>query len=239
MRFKHSFLLLVFTFLSALTVSAQSNCAITLDHIPAAAELHGFQLGMTMEQVKARVPPIVFGRVDHFGGSKTSINPAFDPRFDKASFDGVRTISLTFLDGRLIELWIGYDASFKWQKLDDFVAGISKALNLPATWQPKGRGEQISCNGLQISAAMLAGSPSLRLADTTAEQTLTSRMEAAANAEEETETDSSIVIGDKHSKLFYSSGCPGVDEVSVANRVVFKDIEEAQKAGYKLAKTCH
>ena len=240
MHLKNFCRLLVITFLSALTVGAQGNCAITPDQIPTAAELHGFRLGMTMEQVRARVPPVVFGRTDQFGVSRTSINPAFDSRFDQSAFAGVRTISLTFLDGQLIELWIGYDSSFKWQKFDEFLAGISKALNLPASWDAKSRGEQISCAGLRVSAAMMAGSPSLRLVNTVAEQTVTSRMEVAANAEEEAEAEAEpSTVGDKQSKLFYPPGCSGAPEVSAANRIVFPDIEAAQKAGYKLAKTCH
>src|SRR5688500_201842 len=95
-------------------VNAQeSTCTLKLDQLPNASELYGFRLGMTMDQLKARVPPVVFGRTDQFGLSKTSINPHFDSRFDASSFDGVRTVSFNFLDGRLIELWIGYDAGFK------------------------------------------------------------------------------------------------------------------------------
>jgi hypothetical protein len=180
---------------------------------------------------------VVFGHTNQFGVSRTSINPAFDSRFDQSAFAGVRTISLTFLDGQLTELWIGYDSSFKWQKFDEFLAGISKALNLPANWEAKSRGEQISCAGLRVSAAMMAGSPSLRLVNTVAEQTVSSRVEVAANAEEEAEAEPSTV-GDKQSKLFYPAGCAGAAEVSAANRIVFPDLEAAQKAGYKLAKTC-
>ncbi len=229
--------LILFLFLSALSVAAQeTTCTLKLDQWPTAPELHGFRLGMTTDQVKTRVPPIVFGRTNQFGLSKTSINPDFDPKFDKASFEGVRTVSLSFLDGRLMELWLGYDSSFKWQKLDDFVAGLSKTLNLPATWQVKGRGQQITCQGIQLAASMVAGSPSIRITDITAEQTLTSRMEEAANAEEESEAAQSILIGDQHTKLYYRPDCPGANDVNTANRMIFKNIDEARKAGYKPAK---
>jgi hypothetical protein len=49
----------------------------------------------------------------------------------------VRTISFEFLDDRLISLWIGYNGSFKWQSMDEFLPDISKALNIPNTWEPK------------------------------------------------------------------------------------------------------
>ena len=231
--------LLFFIFTSAFSVAAQeAKCSIKLAELPNVPELHGFYMGMTTDQVKERVPPIVLGQTNQFGLSRTSINPDFDSRFDKASFEGVRTVSLDFLDGRLIELWIGYDSSFKWQKLEEFIAGISKALKVPERWQAKGRGQQLSCDGLQLFASMVAGSPGIRIKDTGAEQTLTSRMEEAANAADEAEAAQSSIAGDKHSKLFYPPDCAGANDISAANRIVFKDAEEALKAGYKLAKSC-
>src|SRR5687768_12167109 len=189
-------------------VTAQeAPCTLKLEQLPSASELHGFRLGMTIDQVKARVPPVVFGRTDQFGLSRTSINPHFDSRFDAASFDGVRTVSLSFLDGRLFEIWIGYDTGFKWQKLEDFVAGFGKALGLPGKWHAKGRGQLMSCDGVEIFASMVGGSPGLRLTDTAAEHTLTSRREAAANAEEEAEAAEGEIIGDKQTKLYYPPGC--------------------------------
>ena len=235
---KPFFFLIVLVGVCTLTVRAQDKCVITPDKLPAAAELHGFRLGMTMEEVRTHVPPVVFGRIDPYGLSKTSINPSFDSRFDQTSFAGVRTVSLIFLDGRLMELWIGYDGSFKWQKFDEFVSGMSKSLNLPNVWQAKARGQQINCEGLQISALMMAGSPSLRLTDTVGEKTLTSRRQAAADAEEETEGLPTKVLADKHSKLFYPANCEGADDIGAENLVIFKDAAEALKAGYKLAKNC-
>jgi hypothetical protein len=235
---KTFFFLIVLVALCALTVRSQDKCVLTPDKLPAAAELHGFRLGMTTEEVRAHVPPVVFGRLDPYGISKTSINPSFDSRFDQVRFAGVRTVSLIFLDGRLMELWIGYDGSFKWQKFDEFVSGMSKSLSLPDAWQAKPRGQQINCEGLQIVAAMLAGSPSLRLTDTAGEKTLTSRRQAVADAEEETEGQPTKVLADKHSKLFYPANCEGVDDIGAENLVIFKDAAEALKAGYKLAKNC-
>src|ERR1700674_5062245 len=90
--------LLVLTLGAVTTASAQqSACSAKIDQLSDEPELRGFHLGMTYDQVKARVPPIQFGRADEFGVAKTSINPAFGPQFDKASFADVRTISLDFL----------------------------------------------------------------------------------------------------------------------------------------------
>src|SRR5437867_9885711 len=140
-------LLLAGLFSVSIAPAQQSNCSIRLDRLPDASELRGFHLGMTYDQVKSRVPQIRFGRADEFGVSKTSISPFFDPSFDKASFADVRTISLDFLDGKLVALWIGYENTLKWQKLDEFVSGMSKSLKLPAAWQPKRGGHELRVDG--------------------------------------------------------------------------------------------
>src|SRR5260370_32119982 len=130
-------LLVVVCFTPIVTPAQQPNCSLKLDQLSDSPELRGFHLGMTYDQVKARVPIIQFGSADQFGVAKTSINPYFDPRFESAGFADVRTISLDFLDGRLVTLWIGYQSTFKWTTLDELVPGISQCLNLPSKWPPK------------------------------------------------------------------------------------------------------
>jgi hypothetical protein len=240
-----SWLLLGATLLSVLSgatpIQAQTaQCSMKLSELPPSAELLGFQLGMTGEQVKIRVPQIVFGPTDAFGVSRTTINPDFDPRIDKAVFAGVRTISLDFLDNRLSSLWLGYESSFKWQTVPDFVAGISQSLRLPDAWEPwKSRGSRIRCSNFQITLSMVAGGASFHLIDETAEQTIATRREAkdqealAAEAEGEDE-----IIADKQSRVYYSGPCKPASDLKETNRVLFKTTEEAEKAGYKAAKHC-
>jgi hypothetical protein len=203
--------------------------------LPESAELRGFRVGMTFEQAKARVPQIQLAHPDEFGVAKISINPYFDPSFDKNTFADVRTISLDFLDGRLVSLWIGYEGTFKWQTLDAVVAGFSKALTLPADWQSKRGGRQLSCNGFTVLASMIAGSPSVRISEDAAQETIATRREEAAAAAEAAEA---MVIGDRQTKLYYPSDCSAVSGVKESNRIKFKDKDEAEKAGFKLAKDC-
>ena len=142
-------------------------CKVSLSALPAAPELKGFHLGMTMEQAKTHVPQIVFGRTDLLGSSKTTINPGFDPRIDKSRFQDVRSISLDFLDGRLVSLWIGYDSNFKWTGIPEFVAGISQSLSLPNAWiEWKVRGRQMRCADFELTVTTIAQSPSFRIVDT-------------------------------------------------------------------------
>jgi hypothetical protein len=225
--------------LAVIATAQQPTCSVKLDQVSEASELRGFRLGMTYEQVKARVPQVSFPPPDQFGVAKTTINPAFDPSFDKPSFEGVRTISMDFLDGKLVTLWIGYDGSFKWQKFDEFVAGMSKALNLPSLWPSKGRGQELTCADSSAFASMIAGSPALRITNEAAQETIaTRRAEAQAAAEAAKAAADAVVIGDTRTKLYYPNDCDDVDSLPAANRVSFKDKDEAERAGYKRAKVC-
>ena len=69
-----------------LAQSASAQCTKKISELPAAPELLGFHLGMTKEQIKARVPQTRFGHADPFGVSKTTINPYFDETIDKTKF---------------------------------------------------------------------------------------------------------------------------------------------------------
>lgn len=197
-------------------------------------------MGMTTAQVKARIPQVEFGRENEFGLSKTSINPAWDPRIDKDAFAGVRTISLDFLDGRLTSLWFGYDNSFKWQTIPGFVKGISESLRLPDLWTSwKYRGQQLQCPDFQMTVTTVADSPSFHIIDATAEQRLTARREAKEEQESAGEDGwPEGIVADKQAKIYYPEGCLPAKEIKEANRAVFTSIEEAQKTGYKLAKQC-
>ena len=230
---KASFWLILATLGAAKALPAQTSlCTTKIDQLPKVAELRGFHLGMTNDQVKARVPQIHFGPADQFGVAKISINPGYDRSFDQASFADVRTISLDFLDARLVDLWIGYESTFKWQSLDEFVNGISKALNLPAAWPVKRGRRQLMCDGFSVSASLVAGSPGIRITDEPAQETIATRREEAAAAAE------ALVVGDLRNKTYYPSDCDGRDAIPAPSRVTFKDKDEAEKAGYKLAKDC-
>jgi hypothetical protein len=227
----------------AMQVNAQSStCSMKLADLPPSAELFGFQLGMTTEQVKARLPHIAFGAIDAFGVSRTTTNPDFTSDLDKTAFAGVRTISLDFLDNRLSSLWLGYEGSYKWQTVPDFVAGISQSLHLPNAWESwKLRGSRIRCADFQITLSMVAGGASFHLIDETAEQTIAARRETKAQEEiaaAEGESEVSEIIGDRQSKVYYSDACRPATELKDTNRISFKNTEEAEKAGYKAAKKC-
>lgn len=234
---------LILVLLIPFGVRAQNGCRTKIAELPESAELRGFRLGMTMEQVKARVPQVVFGPTDPLGTSKTTINPYFDPRIDKAGFADIRSVSLDFVDGRLVSLWIGYEETFKWTSVEDYVTGISKALSVPAGWAAwKGRGQQLRCGDFEMTVSMVARGPSFRIFDLAADETLTARRTAAEEAKEATveeeSTESEEIVGDKKNKIYYPANCQPATEITGTNRVVFETVESAEKAGYKRANNC-
>jgi hypothetical protein len=229
-----NFALLIVALLCACATATgqQRTCSLKLDELKEAPELLSFHLGMTLDEVKARVPLAQFGRADQFGVVKTTINPHFDPRFDRIIFADVRTVSFDFLDGKLVTLWIGYEESFKWPRLDEFVANFGKSLGLPADWPPKQPGRQITCDGFSVFASIIAAGPSIRITDEKAQETIATRREEAAEAAE------AEVFANSQTKNYYPSDCSAREDIPAAAKIVFKNKEEAEKAGYKLAKDC-
>lgn len=236
--------------LLAISLPVSAQCTQKIATLPAAPELFGFRLGMTKDDIRALVPQAEFPRSDPFGVAKTTINPHFDPKIDQAKYKGVRSISLDLLDSQLTSLWIGYDNTYKVQDIDEFVKSITASLQLNGTWSSwRSRGQQLRCGDFQLIVTTLAGGPSLRLLDFGAEDTIAARRqakeeqdalaaEAAANGEDGEEA-ATEVIGDKQTKTYYPNGCQPAKEISETNRAVFKSPEEAEKAGFKLAKNCH
>jgi hypothetical protein len=90
----------------------------------------------------------------------------------------------------------------------------------------------LHCDGFTIAVSLIAGSPSVRLSDDAADETIAQRREAVAAAAE------ARVTGDKISKLYYPADCEAAENIPAQNRAVFKNKEEAEQAGYKLAKGC-
>ena len=105
------------------------------------------------------------------------------------------------------------------------------------------------CADFQLIVSTLAGGPSLRLLDFAADETIGERRqakeeqdaaaEATAAAGGENGEPAAEIVGDKQTKTYYPNGCQPAKEIAEANKAVFKTAEEAEKAGFKLAKNCH
>jgi hypothetical protein len=217
-----------------------------MSELPAAPELLGFRLGMTKEQIKARIPQTKFGHPDPFGVTKTTINPYFDETIDKSKLESVRSISLDLVDDKLTSIWIGFDDTFKAHTADEFVKLISQSLQVDGSWSSRSRGQQLRCADFQLTVTTVAGGPSFRLVDTAADDLIAQRRvakeeqdsmaEAGAASEND---DAAEIIADKKSKTYYPNGCQPSKQIDEANKVTFKTATEAEKAGFKAAKNCH
>lgn len=226
--------------------SVPAQCTKRINELPAAPELLGFRLGMTKEQIKTHVPQTKFGSTDHFGVSKTTINPYFDETIDKSKFGGVRSISLDLVDDKLTSIWIGFDSTYKAHTAEEFIKQLTESLQVDGTWATRSRGQQLRCADFQLTVTTVAGGPSFRLLDMAADDLVAERRQAKeeqdslAEAGATTEnTEPAEIIADKKSRTYYPNGCQPEKEISEANKMLFKTAAEAEKAGFKAAKNCH
>ena len=236
---------LIIAFLVATPLGGHAQCTQKISDLPAAPELFGFHLGMTKEQVTALVPQIHFGKTDHFGVAKTTINPGFDSKMDASKFSDVRSISLEMLDDRLTSIWIGFEETYKIQDINAFAEAVSKSLQLPNAWSNyRGRGQQMRCADFQVTATTVARAPSLRLIDLSADETIAARRQTKEEQDAAAETtvngtnDDVSVVADKKTKTYYPSTCDAAKQISADDRLTFKTPAEAEKAGFKIGKGC-
>jgi hypothetical protein len=168
---------------SYVAVGQESKCAVKLADLPPAAELRGFRVGMTVEQVKARLPKLQVRPADEFGVTSFNIFPDYESGIDKTVFEGVRSVSLDVLDGRVFSVWIGYDKTFKWQTIDEYVAGITAALKLSNSWRSKFRTRLLDCADFTVAIIPVGESPSIKIIDKAAKELLDKRQAAKEEAQ--------------------------------------------------------
>ena len=232
---------------SICSIDTYGQCTQKLADLPAANELMGFRLGMTKEEVKKLVPQTVFRKNDDFGVSKTTINPHFDSTIDSTRFEGVRSVSLDFLDDHLFSLWIGFDETYKVHALDQFAKVISQSLRIPEAWTPwRSGGKQMRCADFYVTLQTVARGPSFRILNVLADDTIAARRQAKEDKDaamaavaESRSTEIPQVTGDRTTKTYYPNGCEAAKEVTAENRLVFKSVEDAEKAGFKVSKRCN
>ncbi len=180
-KLSHALILLM---ICASAAAAQDGkCTLKLAELAQPPELRGFHVGMTIEEVKTRLPKAQL-RADEFGFASLNIFPDYEAGIDKKSFEGVRTISLDFLDNRVTAVWIGYDKTFKWQTIDEFVQGITAALKLPNSWRTKFRNRLVDCADFTIAVIPVGESPSVKITNDAARATLDQRKAAKEETEQ-------------------------------------------------------
>ncbi len=205
-----------------------TKCTLTLAQAP---QLRGLRLGANQAQVLARFPGLSVDRADVLGLSRLRLNLIDAGIFVKGSpnrergvqvdiaaraddgrsftadssrfpdLKGVRRIQLSFLDGRMSYVQIGYDDSFKWNSVDEFAQTVSKNLGLPDGWRDSvdsygaTKNKELRCDGFLMTAAIGGDATDSRmgaqlsLEDTAMAQTIEKRQtdqeEKKKRAEEE------------------------------------------------------
>ncbi|HYY56735.1 MAG TPA: TolC family protein [Pyrinomonadaceae bacterium] len=167
-------------------------CTLSVAQAPA---IGGFQLGMTIEEVRGRFPNNSIPAPDERGVSTMHLRGIKSP--PGSALEDASGLTVEFLDGRLSYIRVSYPVTNRWQSKDEFVAHIAEHLNISGSWKPfydwenkmirdseDLRDMALECNGFRLSAGIgiegLGGSdqtPHLELEDIAAAQTVKSREE--------------------------------------------------------------
>jgi outer membrane protein TolC len=181
-----------------LSAARPRACALSLSQAPV---IGGFRLGMTTDEVQARLPNSPTPAPNDIGVSTVHLRGIQSPA--GSAFEGANNITLEMLDGRLAYIRVSYPATNKWQSKDEFIANIAERLNINGPWRSfydwenktirdseDLRDSALECNGFRLSAGIgiegltnVEQTPHLELEDMAAAQTIKSREDAKAERE--------------------------------------------------------
>jgi hypothetical protein len=98
-------------------------------------ELRGFRLGMSLAEVKARIPDLITTRPNRLGESRSFTLVRTNKYLSRnETLKGVSSISLEYLDGHVSYVAMLYDDSLKWESGDEFAGQVAASLGLPSEW---------------------------------------------------------------------------------------------------------
>lgn len=107
--------------------------------------------------------------------------------------DGVRSLRLSFLDGRLTYVRVTYEGGAGWNSVGEYLASVSGPLGLPSSWHKTEDGtvviyaHVVGCDGFKVVAGFHHG-PYVELHETAAAQAaLRRKIEYDARREREAE----------------------------------------------------
>lgn len=109
-------------------------CPLTRAQAP---EIGGLRLGMTEVQVRTLVPSFSISAANEDGVSRAEIkSPAINQMATASFFEGVESIDLEFVDGKLSFIRAAYPATNKWGSKDEFLSVVAPKFRLSGEWQP-------------------------------------------------------------------------------------------------------
>ncbi|HKY04872.1 MAG TPA: hypothetical protein VJQ56_08280, partial [Blastocatellia bacterium] len=159
---------------------AQSRCSLTEANAP---NVRGIKLGMSTEQLLALFPGSgeradikeALNRARTASGNE-AVQLSFEPATysTKDKFAQVDQVSATIHKGRVVSFIVAYTGPPNgptWRTVDEWVAKLSESLSLPGgqAWSLKPSETPIKvlkCSGVEIEAAAVGGSGSVRVSNT-------------------------------------------------------------------------
>jgi len=93
---------------------------------------------MTESQVKQMVPSLRISAANELGVSNAELKAVDISTLDGSSsfFEGVESMALKFLDGRLSYIRVAYPVTNKWNSKDEFLSVMTAKFSIRADWRP-------------------------------------------------------------------------------------------------------
>ena len=158
---KHS-LAVLFVLSIVCAAHGQTNVPATPCTLTKAPELHGLRLGMTISEVKARLPELIVPASDEFGFIGSANIQVSDLSVQsKESLRRISYVHFGFLDGRVINLRFEYRTNFSWKNVDEFLSIVINELKLPQSWVGDNTNKKLVCSDFEVRASASEDSASL------------------------------------------------------------------------------
>lgn len=138
-----------------LEVTAPKPCNADGD---AKLELRGFQIGMSVAEVKRRLPSLKPSPPNNYGVSAAAVVLGALERRDPLLKD-VRGANFALLDGRVSGVTVFYNDAAGWESAGQFSAQVAEAMNLTSDWLPMrtaalGTLYVMRCEGVSVVAGL-------------------------------------------------------------------------------------
>ena len=148
-----------------------------------APELSGFRLGMSQTELIDLLedPASLDSKLSATKNAiKTEAINITGAELKEKYAEGVDTVNLSFVDGKLFVIKVTYHGGTNWGNQEDFIAGVSEKLGLPKTSAPvRGRGNEkhkVECQKFTATLAYSFGvSPNVTIADKAAQKLVEER----------------------------------------------------------------
>jgi hypothetical protein len=114
------------------SISAQEKCTLNISQAPT---IRGLKLGMPLEELRGILPSYHFKNPESLGILSGTITAQQLRKAKAVSYDGLRSVGVLFLDGKLAYAEFEYDATYRWANAWEFTQKLSDTLRIPKAWE--------------------------------------------------------------------------------------------------------